>query len=251
MIVATASAPAAAHAALVSPIPRTSGNSDIKNCPCGPGTGGMRCENGVSSDPNRSNRATTYAAGQTITVEFDEYIGHTGRIRVAFDPDGADLADFNDHVLADIADPSGDGGRKTVQVTLPDTPCTNCTLQLVQVMNGNTRDRVGDPTGFSTYYDCADLVLVRAGEGEGEGDPPPGGEGEGEGETSGPPVGEGEGDPPAPVGEGEGEGPPVGEGEGEGDDGVDAPTARGATCASSGIAAPVVLVALLRRGRRR
>jgi len=218
----------------------------------------MRCENGVQSDPNRSSNVTTYAAGQTITVEFDEYIGHTGRIRVAFDPDGADLADFNAHVLADIPDPSGDGGRKTIQVTLPDTPCARCTLQLIQVMNGNTRDPIANPTGASTYYDCADIVLTGISAGEGEG--------EAEGDEGEAPVGEGEGEPEAPVGEGEGEGEPappigegegdVGEGEGEGavgegeGEGAPAPLADGGSCASAGLAAPIALLAIARRRRR-
>jgi hypothetical protein len=223
----SASAPVFAHAALLSPTPRTPSDADIKHCPCGGGAGAHDCSSGPTSDPNRSTNITTFQAGETITVQLDEYVGHTGRIRIAFDDDGADLVDFNAHVLADVPDPSGDGGTKSIQVTLPNTPCDNCTLQMIQVMNGDTQTPIANPTGDSTYFDCADIVLIGASEGEGD-----------------PPAGEGEGEAPAGEGEGEGEGDGDGEGEGEGD--ADA----GGSCASAGLAAPAALAALLRRRRR-
>ena len=183
VVAAFAVAPVAAHIELDSPVPRYSNSpSEVnKHCPCGGGAGTSSCSGSVKSDPNRSTRVTTYAPGETITVEWSETVGHTGRYRVAFDADGADLEDFNSTILLDIADPSGgagntgDGNHWSAQVTLPTTPCTNCTLQLLQIMNGNTADAVANPTGSSTYFQCADIVIsATAGEGEGEG----GGEGE-------------------------------------------------------------------------
>jgi hypothetical protein len=215
----------AAHIELDSPTVRYSNGTSVstevnKHCPCGGGAGTSTCSGAVTSDPNRSaTRVTTFAPGETIVVEWRETIGHTGRYRIAFDPDGADLADFNQNILLDIADPSGsegntgNGNRWRAEVTLPSTPCTNCTLQLLQIMNGNTSQPVADPTGMSSYFQCADIVIRAPGEGEGEGEGEPGeGEGEGGGET-----GEGEGEDHAHEGEG-GDHEHGGEGEGEDDD---------------------------------
>ncbi len=177
--------PAAAHIELEAPAPRYTNTPDEQNksCPCGAGNGNQTCTNATTSDANRNvDAVTTFGAGETVTVTWLETIGHDGRFRVAFDDDGADLDDFNANILSDIADPAGNvgnvaGNRWAVEVTLPDQPCTNCTLQLLQVMNGNTVDDVADPTGAATYFQCADIVITGdAAEGEGEG------ECEGEGE---------------------------------------------------------------------
>ncbi|MCC7070780.1 MAG: lytic polysaccharide monooxygenase [Deltaproteobacteria bacterium] len=199
---------ALAHIELDAPAPRYN-DGDNKWCPCGGGGDGTRANAGCAieaSDLDRGSTSTTFAPGATVTVRWRETVGHTGRMRIAFDPDGADQADFDDNILIDLADPAGNTGNAgsgnnwEAEVTLPTTPCTNCTLQLVQVMNGNDDDPVVSVFGTSTYFQCANLVIGEGG--EGEGDP-----GEGEGEP-----GEGEGDPA------EGEGDPAGgEGEGEGD----------------------------------
>jgi hypothetical protein len=162
-----------AHIGIESPPPRypSDGFSDNKHCPCGVGTGGTTCT-GDRSDPDRGTDVTVYAPGETITVSWHEVIGHTGRYRIAFDDDGADLDDFNANILLDIEDPPGNAGNTgigdlwEVQVTLPSTPCDTCTLQLIQVMNGNTVDPVPDPTGMSTYYQCADIELALPDTGE-------------------------------------------------------------------------------------
>lgn len=191
-VVVLAAVPAIAHIELDEPQVRYSNvpSEQNKSCPCGDTSVFAGRENATcalqTSDANRdAGRVTTYRAGETITVRWLETVGHTGRHRIAFDPDGADLADFNANILADVADPSGNAGNIgdlnhwEQQVTLPTTPCDNCTLQLIQVMNGNTTDAVLDPTGSNTYFQCADLILLPAeGEGEGEGKPlgdnPPG-----------------------------------------------------------------------------
>lgn len=161
--------PALAHVGLEDPPPRypTDGYSENKACPCGVGPNDQYCSDPNNrSDPNRSTDVTSYAAGETITIQAHEVIGHSGRWRVAFDSDGADLTDFNANILLDIPDPSGNDGNVgqgdlwEFVVTLPNTPCTNCTLQLIQVMNGNTVDPVPDPVGESSYYQCADLELT-------------------------------------------------------------------------------------------
>ena len=247
-----------AHIEMTAPTVRFNDGQN-KWCPCGGGGGGQGndgCEVSAS-DPNRGNTSTTFAPGETITVRWDETVNHSGRFRVSFDPDGADQTDFDAHILADIPDNATNnagGNRWRVQVTLPTTPCNNCTLQLVQVMNGNTTDPVDSIFGTNTYFQCANLVIAGAeGEGEGEGDV---GEGEGEGEGD---VGEGEGEGDAGEGEGEGD---VGEGEGEGQEG-EGDTGEGEgegegededggwTCSSGAADASVASLALLTFALRR
>jgi len=50
-----------------------------------------------------------------------------------------------------IADKAG--GKYTQQITLPTTPCENCTLQLMQVM------QVNEPYS-SFYWQCADIKIA-------------------------------------------------------------------------------------------
>jgi MYXO-CTERM domain-containing protein len=179
--VALFSVSAAAHIELVQPTPRYELPSN-KSCPCGDGDSNRRCDDTAetSTDPNRSTNVTTFEAGATITVVAEEYIDHAGRMRVAFDPEGADLADFNDNVLMDVADPSDSSISPTnplaweFQIQLPTTPCENCTLQVIQAMHGDTENPVLDPAPLSTYYSCADIRIVprgtlEAGEGGGSG----------------------------------------------------------------------------------
>jgi len=156
--------PAAAHIALRSPAPRT---AEQKAGPCG------------AAGSTRGTTVTTYQPGETITVEWDETVDHPGHYRIAFDDSGDDVF-VNPNTSADaypftlvnqIADKAG--GHYTQQVTLPTTPCNNCTLQLMQVMTTT------EPYN-SFYYQCADIVIA--------GDvvtPPDGGGGGGGNETNG------------------------------------------------------------------
>jgi hypothetical protein len=165
-----ASGDARAHIHLLEPIPRYPDQvaNENKACPCGVGRSNRICQFEEDySDPDRSlDRVTTFEAGSTISVRWDEYFAHSGRYRVAFDEDGADIFDFNDHPLLDIVDPrgregnTGDGSIWEVDVTLPTTPCENCTLQLIQVMDGETEMPALNPIGRSTYYQCADIRIV-------------------------------------------------------------------------------------------
>lgn len=155
------SVPAFAHLELTSPVSRY-GGAVLKDAPCGMGDGA------------RSGNVTTFTAGETITVEWDEYINHPGHYRIAFDADGQDdfvdpncLSDCdsrdmvielntNDAVLMDgIEDKSG--GTYAVDVTLPNITCDNCTLQVIQVMTDKPPYTIG---GNDNYYQCADLILV-------------------------------------------------------------------------------------------
>jgi hypothetical protein len=171
------SSPAMAHIRLSEPIARyeiTGSDTGIKGCPCGLATGGGNSNRTCNveldgSDPARNeDRASTFVAGATIKLKFDEYMGHAGRYRVAFDPEGADFDDFNTNVLHDETDPNGnegnigDGSKWEIEVTLPDVECDNCTLQLLQVMAGGTENPVdaSNLATLSTYYTCIDLKLT-------------------------------------------------------------------------------------------
>jgi hypothetical protein len=168
---------AEAHIVLSHPIARypiVGFETGMKGCPCGMATGGGNSNRTCNvdkdgSDPNRDeSRAFTAEAGSKLVVEFDETVGHAGKFRIAFDPDGADFYDFNQHVLVEVDDPAGNtgnaGGTKwQIEVTLPDTPCDNCTLQLIQVMEPSTLGGTVDGSklaNMSTYYTCVDLVLT-------------------------------------------------------------------------------------------
>src|SRR4051812_45448662 len=108
---ATLFAPSAhAHIKLLDPPARytVADGSDvgIKSCPCGLGGSNRICNVAQDgSDPDRSTNVTRYEAGSTVTLRFEEFVNHAGRFRVAFDPDGADVADFNANILADMPDP--------------------------------------------------------------------------------------------------------------------------------------------------
>jgi chitin binding protein len=164
------SSSAHAHIHLLEPIPRYPDQvaGENKACPCGVGHSNRICQDeNDRSDPDRSlDRVTTFEAGSTVTVRWDEYVGHSGRYRIAFDEDGADLEDFNAHPLLDVVDPrgregnTGDGSIWELDVTLPETTCENCTLELIQVMDGKTEEPATDPVGRSSYYQCADIRIV-------------------------------------------------------------------------------------------
>jgi hypothetical protein len=131
-------------------------------------TGGRRCRLPAErSDPNRSDeRATALLGGSTLVVRLEEYVGHAGRLRVAFDPDGAELDDFDAHVLTDIPDPegnrgnSGEGAIWEIEVRLPNIDCERCTLQVFQRVDGDQQNPVLSPDETG-YFACADLLLTR------------------------------------------------------------------------------------------
>lgn len=161
-------ATASAHIELTFPAPRSSAQ---KQGPCG-----------ATGSPRGTN-VTTFAPGATITVEWDETVPHTGHYRISFDDDGNDFTNpnnpddaFPETLVEPIADREGTG-HYTQQVTLPTTPCDNCTLQLIQVMT------VSVPYN-SFYFQCADLRIAEGGD---PGDPPgnPGGGGGEEPDGSG------------------------------------------------------------------
>ncbi|MCZ6805993.1 MAG: lytic polysaccharide monooxygenase [Deltaproteobacteria bacterium] len=151
-----------AHLDMTSPVSRY-GPDILKTGPCG-------AEGGT-----RSGNINYFEPGETIDVEWDEYIDHPSHYRIAFDEDGDDdfvdpafidpseMLEFysNDAVLLDeIEDESPSDPYYRVSVTLPDVECDNCTLQVIQVMYDKVNDNVDSN---DIYYQCADLVLRKGG----------------------------------------------------------------------------------------
>jgi hypothetical protein len=176
--------PALAHIELDEPLVRH-GNGDNGDNAVGEINKSGPCGLGGAAEVRDSSRVTTYPPGATLTVKWRETIGHTGRMRIAFAADGNLQADFDANVLVELPDPAGgsgnigDGNQWEADLTLPTAPCDNCTLQVIQAMNGNTTAPVGTPSPGNTYFQCADLALV-----EGAPNPPPV-QGEGAGEPMG------------------------------------------------------------------
>ncbi len=145
---------AQAHVALLEP-PARYAREHVKSGPCG-------------HPDNPSGEVTrSYVIGETIEIRFDEYIGHPGHFRIALSTEGdgalVDPTDYDDFysapnvLLDDIDDPDGVSDHR-IEVTLPDTPCDPCTLQLIQVMTD--KPPWGPEGGNELYYQCADIRIV-------------------------------------------------------------------------------------------
>ena len=174
------------------------GDTELKSAPCGRANG------------TRGTNIYTYEPGATITVTILEQLSHPSYFRVAFQADGdnefkepasikpidpnracpdgpgdhCDKVNGDDfynttNVLPNMDDLNphlgvlGSGPKYTWQVTLPDVECTNCTLQIIQVMEDDTLHGPYDPTpGVGTedlYHQCIDLVLKKGASADGGG----------------------------------------------------------------------------------
>lgn len=165
-----------AHIELTNPPGRY---TDQKAGPCGKGSTDAR-----TTDPNK---ITEYHAGETITIEFKETIQHQSHYRVTLsstgdsafiDPTGYDDTTTEPPELIDgVQDNDSSSTDHSIEVTLPNEPCEECTLQLIQVMY----DKMpwGPGGGSDIYYQCADIVILPA-EGGGSGGAPSSGGSSGE-----------------------------------------------------------------------
>jgi hypothetical protein len=130
-----------------SPVPPRNPDPGIKTGPCGPYAPGT----GVR---------TTLTAGQQLTFNWTETIDHPGYYRIAFSPDGVN--GFDQNVLAptgtntpDIQNAATLPHNYSRVITVPNTPCTSCSLQLIQYMT-----EANPPT---LYFSCADIQIVAPG----------------------------------------------------------------------------------------
>lgn len=153
-----------AHLDLLYPEPRELGsdrrstNSNLKQGPCG-----------QDRRNERTQTVSVFRPGETITVAWNEYVNHTSYYRIAFDVDGDDsfpvfagrfvsekdddpalLCPVDGHVILAYEFDDRVRGDHSLEITLPNVECENCTLQVIQFMYGSSRPY---------YFQCADLAL--------------------------------------------------------------------------------------------
>ena len=146
---------AACHVIISSHTPRHESNF-IKHGPCGR----------IPSE--RGNVIHVFEPGETIHLQWNEFVSHPGYFRISFDDDGhddfADPADYHDFysnasVLVDNIFPhqrSPDSGTYEFDLTLPNVECENCTIQLIQMMTDKPPYVAGTD---DIYYNCLDITL--------------------------------------------------------------------------------------------
>jgi MYXO-CTERM domain-containing protein len=157
---ATLSTSASAHIQLMFPEQR---HTDQKTGPCG------------ALNDARGDKITALEPGSKITVQWDETVEHPGHFRIMLDEDGFDFPeptgydDFCDptkvnqgiHCLSDNIPDKAAMPNYSVEVTLPDIECDNCTLQVIQVMSD--KPPWGPGGGNDLYYQCADITMKKGG----------------------------------------------------------------------------------------
>jgi MYXO-CTERM domain-containing protein len=149
---------ALAHAVLMNPQPLTN-DDNAKSGPCGcyfgagpedPGEDGS-----PAACPGSGYKVTDLVVGQTLQVTWKETINHSGMFRVAIAPKAINTvtrADLNNAVYFEGADMNTvQGGLVSTTITVPDTPCQNCVLQLRQFMEG---------AASPYYYSCAAVNIT-------------------------------------------------------------------------------------------
>jgi MYXO-CTERM domain-containing protein len=120
---------------------------------------------------------TAFQAGETITITIDETIYHPGHYRIAIaENDPSELPEeppvtpgstpcgsapiMEPPVYPVLADgvflhDAPFGEPQSIDITLPDISCTNCTLQVIQFM---TQHGLNDPGGCF-YHHCATISI--------------------------------------------------------------------------------------------
>lgn len=141
-----------AHILLTNPMTRYGDPNIMKTGQCGRG----------AMDQRSVNRVNDFLPGETITITWNETVNHTSHFRLSFDDDGADFVTpaaedeyfSNALVFADNIqdDPSQ---QYSFSYTFPLIECSNCTLQLIQVME----ESPGYDPSADVYYQCADISL--------------------------------------------------------------------------------------------
>jgi hypothetical protein len=134
-----------------------------------------------------TNVVTPFAPGQTVTLQWTETVSHAGWFRIALAENRGDFVDppiavgANGYsadagieaptvppVLADGIYKHAIGAPKTwppYELTLPQTTCAKCTIQIIQIMLdhpsnlGNLPDGAPNPDGF-LYHHCIDISIL-------------------------------------------------------------------------------------------
>lgn len=153
-----------------------------KGGPCGPGG-----YDNVNPTPT-SMKVTEFHAGDTIDVQWVDTVAHPGYFRIALAPDRTQLVNptitqdgscnFDEtmvpktaqgNVLADgisfrsrVGFSDAAGKMFSQKVTLPNTPCDKCTLQVMQIMENDLQS-----LSKCYYFHCADIKILPAAGGAG------------------------------------------------------------------------------------
>ncbi|HVK68683.1 MAG TPA: SCE4755 family polysaccharide monooxygenase-like protein [Polyangium sp.] len=147
-----------AHAVLMNPQPLTN-DDNAKSGPCGcyfgAGPEDPAEDSSASACPASGYKVTDLVVGQTVQVTWKETVNHNGKFRVAISTKSIDTvkrADLDASVFYEGADAnSQSGGLVSTTITVPDTPCENCVVQLRQYMEGASKPY---------YYSCAAINIV-------------------------------------------------------------------------------------------
>lgn len=127
----------------------------------------------------------TYKPGSKLHLVWDEYVVHPGWFRVSFQQNGdtfevppmsngptgsGTASNYPTENLTGKTDPATGSliiadriahGTLSLDVTLPSVECSNCTLQLTQMMTDKPPYSM-DTASDDIYYACVDLVLSNA-----------------------------------------------------------------------------------------
>lgn len=128
------------HAHITSPTPRDT-NPGIKTGPCGPMA--------------KSTNPVVVTAGSVMTINWQETINHPGKyIFTWLNETDAPMVGQTAVMIPDNANGTADLPHNyQTQLTVPNTPCNNCALQLVQSMEEN-------PAAPTFYYSCVDVRIT-------------------------------------------------------------------------------------------
>lgn len=124
--------------------PPRDASTGLKTAPCG----------GVL----RTATSKAVQGGSVVTVQWQETINHPGRFEFYFSPSG----DANWVLLKTVPDTQDtpivgtNYHQYSTQLTIPQTNCTACTLQMIQVMTEN-------PAAPTNYYSCSDIQIQSTG----------------------------------------------------------------------------------------
>jgi MYXO-CTERM domain-containing protein len=149
---------ARAHVTMTNPKPWTTVPNGQKGAPpCG------------MTSPMKNQNPTPYKPGESIMVQWNETIKHPGRFRIVLAEEGQTIP--NPMMMMDTSttlplfidgiDAKNGMTAPTAHqrmITLPNKPCTNCILQLIQVM------KVAPPyasgADADVYYQCAVITIA-------------------------------------------------------------------------------------------
>ena len=115
------------------------GGDSPESLPCG------------SASLERGNNPVVLVVGETVPVEIEETINHVGRFLVNFSPAAErDFISLIDREDPNVPISSGMPQRYTESFVVPNSPCTDCIIQFVQVMEPNT----------AYYKACVDVIVT-------------------------------------------------------------------------------------------